>query len=69
MACYHFYVRKEEDCRPRATSSSDTPLSGKLFLVETPQGCHISILNMKSTTPYVDPHSCIAKISLVIESR
>ena len=35
-----------EDCLPRATPSSDNPLSGKLFLVETPQGCHICVLTL-----------------------
>ena len=33
-----------EDCRPRASPSSDNPLSGKLFLVETPHGYHICIV-------------------------
>ena len=33
-----------EDCHPRAMPSSDNPLSGKLFLVETPQGCHICFI-------------------------
>ena len=31
--------------RPRATPSSHNPLSGKLFLVDTPQGCHICIMS------------------------
>ena len=33
-----------EECRSRATLCSDIPLSGKLFLVETPQWCHICII-------------------------
>ena len=33
-----------EDGRPRATPSSDNPVSGMLFLEETQQECHICIL-------------------------
>ena len=33
-----------EDWCPRDTPSSNNPLSGKLFLVETPHGCHICII-------------------------
>ena len=40
-----------EDCRPPSTPSSDNPLSGKLFLVETPQGCHICILTLPGLQP------------------
>ena len=44
-----------EDFRLRTTPSSDNPLSGKLFLVETPHGCHICIISnfpIKNGTAY-----------------
>ena len=37
-------IDPREDCRPWAMLSIDNPLSGKLFLVETLQGCHICIM-------------------------
>ena len=55
-----------EDCRPRATPSSDNPLSGKLFLVETPQECHICKLSMlKNKGPLFGNKNVMAQSALV----
>ena len=33
-----------EDCHLRAQPEGDNPIEGMLFLVETPQGCHICFM-------------------------
>ena len=49
-----------EDCRPWVTPSSDNPLSGKLFLVDTPQGCHICILTFLNCSIFIYFRLCLA---------
>ena len=44
MWCPPGITSSREDCCPWATLSSDNPLSGKLFLVDSPQGCHMCIV-------------------------
>ena len=62
MGCPPGITSPGEDFRPLATPSSDNPLSGKLFLVDILQGCHIRIIFHLTLLPIFLPFYQIAYV-------